>query len=415
MSQPATGFPRRRRMPDRAWDAIVVVWCLLVAFAPTGKPRGLMEPSLVLSQPWALLIVAAEVVALLFRRRRPIGAFAATVVLFGLGQIAFGNGAPFVMPMIIAAYGVGRRATRRTGGFAIIAAIVVVVGLELIRAGFVGFDGSVIAGPAVMAAAAALGDATKSRHAYILELADRAERAEATRDSEARRRVAEERLRIARDLHDAVAHRIAVVNLQSGVAQRALAEGREPDLATARESIAVVRRAAGDVLGEIGDLLSALRAEDEGVQEPELVPQAGLAQLDALVEEFAASGLAVTVRREGSAELLPDAVDRTAYQVLREAFTNAHKHGSGGHAHVLVEQDAARLAITVTNPVDTDETRTPAPTTGHGLGGHGLVGLRERVLAVRGTVEAGTAGGVFRVRAELPLGRDGTRNAGGGV
>ncbi|WP_395244242.1 sensor histidine kinase [Agromyces sp. MMS24-K17] len=412
---PATPTPFGRRVPTWAWDVLVVGACLLAALAPYRDGDGTPEPSVVVQVPVALAVAVLQAGALLLRRRLPLAVFIAEGVLLAIGLVVTTAALPFVLPVALAAYGLAKRVARRTAFLAIVVAIVVFIGFELAAGHASGFDPRLLPSPLILAFAGAAGDATRSRRAYITALAERAERAEATRESEARRRVAEERLRIARDLHDAVAHQIAVINLQSGVASRAVAHGREPDLPLARESLDTVSRAAREVLGEIGELLSMLRAESDaeaGGEEPTTAPQAGLDRLDDLLARFEEAGLTTTVRREGNGEPLPAAVDRVAFLVLREALTNAHKHGAEHRAHVLLEQDATRLAITVTNPTDAAAARVPRtggspaePTRPTGpAGGHGLLGLRERVAAVRGTVDADDVGGVFRLHAELPLG-----------
>ena len=159
------------------------------------------------------------------------------------------------------------------------------------------------------------------------------------------------------------------------------------------------------MLGEIGDLLAMLRAEEpEGPPAAsDATPQPGLDRIDELVARFRESGLDVTLRIEGDVTRLPVAADLVAFQVLREALTNAHKHGGERRAHVLVEvgSDAARLLVT--NPLAVPGGSTAdAPASV----GHGLLGIRERVASVRGTVEAGPAPGGYRMAVTLPLSAD---------
>jgi signal transduction histidine kinase len=155
------------------------------------------------------------------------------------------------------------------------------------------------------------------------------------------------------------------------------------------------------VLGEIGDLLSVLRAESDDplAETPTTAPQPGLGRLDELIGRFEASGLDVTVRVEGDLERVPEAVDRVAYRVIQEALTNAHKHGSEHRAHLLVEVTADAARIVVTNPAGAG---VPAQAPGE-RAGHGLLGIRERVASVRGTVESGPSAGGYRLATVLPL------------
>ncbi|WP_353813700.1 sensor histidine kinase [Agromyces sp. SYSU T00266] len=394
-----------RTLPAWAWDVVVVVVAIASACAPY---RGPTPAFLAVESPVAFALALAQAPVLLLRRRVPIVTYGVVWALMAAGTLIVGSALPFVVPAAIAAYVLATRSPRRTVLVVVVASIVLLIGVELVAGAGAGFDPRLIPVPALLAFAAAAGDATRSRRAYVAALAERAERAEATRESEARRRVAEERLRIARDLHDAVAHQIAVINLQSSVAERAIAEGREPDLRRARDSVATAARAAREVLGEIGDLLSTLRTDSDDATPS--APAAGLADLDRLVDDFASAGLRATVRLEVADDAgdVPPTVDRAAYLVVREALTNASKHGSDGRAHVLVERGASKLAISVTNAASRDAARVAAgPDPGRterASSGHGLLGLRERVAAVRGTLATGEDDGVFRLRAELPVG-----------
>ncbi|QIM19548.1 hypothetical protein G7066_14940 [Leucobacter coleopterorum] len=263
--------------------------------------------------------------------------------------------------------------------------------------------------------AAAAGDATRSRREIIAAMTERARRAEETREAEAKRRVSEERLRIARDLHDVVAHQIAVISLNAGVATSAV--DTAPDKAKA--SLATIREASRLVLSEIGDLMAMLRSDNDGSVSAATSPQYGLDQLDSLITQFAASGLDVTVRREGdltsaiaAASTATDnglslQASSVTYRVIQEALTNAHKHGSDHRAHLLVAVDDHELRIVITNPFAADDpgpnpTASPTPR-GAGLG---LIGVRERVASVRGQVEAGPVPGGWRVAASIPLSKE---------
>jgi signal transduction histidine kinase len=241
--------------------------------------------------------------------------------------------------------------------------------------------------------AAAVGDALRNRREYVAAIEERADRAERTRDEEARRRVAEERLRIARDLHDVVAHRIAVVNVQAGVASHLL--DTRPD--EAREALGHIRVASGAVLDELSDILSVLRQPGEPVSST--TPTPGLGQLDALVASFAKAGLAVNCSITGKPRHVAATVDLVAYRVVEEALTNAHKHGAGT-AHLSLVWQPSGLDLNVTNP-----TRDPGGAVDASLviSGHGLVGMRERALAVGGVVRADHTPGLFKVDVQLPV------------
>ncbi|WP_205327329.1 sensor histidine kinase [Glycomyces sp. YM15] len=236
-------------------------------------------------------------------------------------------------------------------------------------------------------AVVAIGDATRSRRAYIDSVEERARRAEATREEEARRRVAEERLRIARELHDVVAHHIAVINVQAGAAAHVLRTRPE----AVGPALAHIRRAADTVMQELGSVVGVLRGEDE-LDEP-TEPTRGLARLAELLDSFAAAGLQVEHRQSGTARDLPAVVDLAAYRIVQESLTNAQKYGTG-RAQLAITYAPESIRIDVGNAIDEG-----AKTNGSG---YGLVGMRERAAATGGTVTAGAVDGRFDVHAELP-------------
>jgi signal transduction histidine kinase len=235
--------------------------------------------------------------------------------------------------------------------------------------------------------AVAIGDGLRNRRAYVAAIEERALRAEQTRDEEGRRRVVEERLRIARELHDVVAHHIAMINVQAGVAAHVLRQ--QPD--QAEEALGHVRKAARTVLDEISTLLGVLRHEDDPIESE---PTRGLGRLSGLLDSLAAAGLHVEHRQEGSARELPAAVDLAAYRIVQESLTNAQKHGSDPAARLLLAYTPEGLRILISN--------SAADGDGGDGAGHGLVGMRERALSVGGTLQTGHDDDRFVVRAFLP-------------
>lgn len=328
-------------------------------------------------RPDVLVVNLVAIAVLLLSRRYPRAALGAllglTVLTVPLGLYNIGT----VTAVAVAVYVVSTRTDRRTATLLTIGVALLVTGLALA----VG-----VAGPQfllVVCLGGALGDAIRTQQAAMAAVTERAERAERTREAVARQRVAEERLAIARDLHDVVAHQIAVINLHAGVAAGAVRT--RPD--DAERALATIRQASRTVLSEIGDLLATLR-------EPGAAAAVGLAHLDDVVRGLAADGLQVTVRRDGDLGTLPSAVDVVALRVVQEALTNAHKHGADRHAHVRLQHHDQTLTVTVTNAC--------APqTTGPGTR-HGLLGMAERVESVRGTLTAGPTSGTWTVRATLP-------------
>ncbi|KJL41654.1 Sensor histidine kinase LiaS [Microbacterium trichothecenolyticum] len=386
---PDTLAPPHPVIPAWVGDVIAAVLIVAVAFAPLPGPE--FRPD-----GWAqLALVVAPAALLPFRRRWPVSVLLVCLALYGvaawIGLLSPGIG----LGVAIAMFGVANRSTRRRT--VIIGAITVVIVFVFSIPAAVGsvFDPRVFQFVFAVAFAAAAGDGARSRRAYIAAITERAERAEQTREAEARRRVTEERLRLARDLHDAVAHQIAVISLNAGVASSALPG--HPERAAA--ALGTIRGAARTVLGEIGGLLAMLRADDpdDGVD----APQVGLERLPDLLDQFRSTGLDVQVRIEGGIDQATGAVGIVAYRVIQEALTNVHKHGAEHRAHVLIDVGTAALRVVVTNPVHARSARGGAGT------GVGLIGLRERVGSVRGSVHAGPAPGGWRLSAILPLTKEG--------
>jgi signal transduction histidine kinase len=258
------------------------------------------------------------------------------------------------------------------------------------------FDGEPLYAAFSVVAFVWLAEAVRARRAYVAELRDRAELAERTREEEARRRVDEERMRIARELHDVVSHSIGVISVQAGVAAHLL--HRRPDKAAA--AVAAIRQASDEALGELHAMLGVLRDRDDG--RAPLAPAPGLAQLDSLVAQASGAGIKVEVAVEGEPRRLPPAVDLACYRVVQESLTNVVRHAGASSAAVTVTHHRGGVVVEVT-----DDGRGPdAP--GTGGAGQGIAGMRERAHALGGTLEAGPRPeGGFRVQASLPVG--GTR------
>jgi signal transduction histidine kinase len=345
----------------------------------------------------AVIAVVAAALLLLFRRRWPIPVLAGCVALYGVASVT-GTVAPgIILAVAIAMFGLANRSTRRITIIAAAITAAAVFLLSVLGAVVSAADPRMVQFTLAVAFAAAAGDATRSRREYIVAVTERAERAEQTREAEARRRVSEERLRIARDLHDTVAHQIAVISLNAGVASSSL---ESPE--RAQEALSTIRSASRTVLGEIGDLLALLRTEDPDAGTT--APPSGLGRLDELVEQFAQSGLSVHLRVEGDPGHVSGAADLVAYHVIQEGLTNALKHGTDHRAHVLVEVADEHVTVVVTNP--TIPAAQDARRDAAARAGHGLIGLRERVASVRGVVETGTTAGGYRLAATLPLAKE---------
>lgn len=241
-----------------------------------------------------------------------------------------------------------------------------------------------------VAVAAAFGDSSRSHREYVRAATERAEQ---TREAEAHMRVVEERLRIAQDLHDTVAHQISVISLNAGVATSNLE--KDPDRAST--ALGAIRTSARGALREIGDLLHYLRAGDQSaVATP---PQPGLDDIETLIDRVRGAGLEVTLERNGDLSNVHGTPAQVAYRIIQEGLTNAHKHGSGNSCSVVVSASEDALSVAISNPVSDQDRNNPQPP----QSGLGLVGIRERVASIRGTVNATSENGLFTLTARLPL------------
>ncbi|MFD9324879.1 sensor histidine kinase [Streptomyces sp. NPDC060065] len=273
--------------------------------------------------------------------------------------------------------------------------------------------GAVAAFPLV---AGVLGRSVHNRRAYLAAVEERAQRAEESRDSEARRRVAEERVRIARELHDLVAHQITLANAQATVAAH-LFDARPEQT---RKSLKELVETTGDALDDLRATVGLLRQSGDGAAPAEPAP--GLSRLPTLVESFRRAGLEVSVHQEGTARPLPPGVDLTAYRIVQEALTNVTKHARTGSARVRLAWNRDRVTITVADDgggartAPTASTGPSASTAADRPPGYGLIGMRERATAVGGHLSAGRRPeGGFLVSTQLPLpsARDTTRRTDG--
>jgi signal transduction histidine kinase len=244
--------------------------------------------------------------------------------------------------------------------------------------------------------ATALGRLIQERRERIAAAEQRAEAAERTKEAEARRQVTAERVRIAHELHDVLAHHIAVVNAQAGVAQYLLQT--DPDAADAAlAGIAANSRAA---LDELRATLGLLRAEGEAAPDDRRSPAPTVEDLDRLLQGFSDAGMRLTVDVHGESRSLSGPADLAFYRTAQEALTNASKHAPGSTVRLDIDWSDGEVRLTVTN---TEPTAASGGLVNEGTG-HGLIGMRERVAAAGGSVSAGpTADGGYRVTATLPV------------
>jgi signal transduction histidine kinase len=408
---------RHRLAVDLAF-ALVLLFSIVMATKQHGAQWTIGPQT-----PPVLALEALVFGALLVRRKRPVIALGVIVVASTVVMLLIKGRSPIVVVAVVAVFSVSVRNDRWTALAAGLGAGVCLMFGGALRSGD-WFSPDSVSTLAWTFFAAALGQAIRSQKAYVTAVEERARRAEQTREEEAARRVIEERLRIARELHDVVAHHIAVIQVQSGVVDHLLTE--RPD--AAREALGHVRRASKTVLEELSGMLDVLRQPDDPLTPTDPAP--GLARLTTLIDQFAVSGLTVDWRIIGTPQTLPAAVDLVAYRLIQESLTNAHKHGTGPAEMVLRFLPAA-LVIEVVNRIAVPVGALPSGTggsgsasssdvgTGHlsgtaqpvGTGqrtgphpGHGLAGMQERANAVGGSVSASARdGATWRVVARVPL------------
>ncbi|MFE5888816.1 sensor histidine kinase [Streptomyces sp. NPDC056462] len=386
---------RHLKAHPMALDAALAVGVLVCMVSgsfvdPHGKNGvtwGLRTPDTL-----SLVLITLGAAALVFRRRAPMTVLAVTGAVSLIESVTGDPRAPVAMSAVIALYTVASTTDRTTTWRVGLLTVTVLTGSAMLAGPLPWYAQENLAIFAWTGIGATAGDAVRSRRAVVTAIRERAERAERTREEEARRRVAEERLRIARDLHDVVAHHIALVNVQAGVAAHVM--DKRPD--QAKEALAHVREASRSALNELRATVGLLR--QSGDPEAPTEPAPGLERLDELAGTFRSAGLQVEVARADQGTTLPAAVDLAAYRVIQEALTNVQKHaGPDAKAEVSVVRVGPNVEITVLDD-GAGEDDTPDG------GGHGLLGMRERVTALRGTLTTGPRyGGGFRVHAILPV------------
>jgi signal transduction histidine kinase len=249
--------------------------------------------------------------------------------------------------------------------------------------------------PAIFTLVWAAGFALSRKLEQVAAAEERALRVESERADEARRAVAEERQRIARELHDVVAHSVSVMTIQAGGVRRLLPPEQERE----RAALEQIEQTGREALAEMRRLLGMLR---QSTDEPSLAPQPGMGSLGTLIQQIREAGLPVDYRIKGDPRPLPPGIDLSAYRIVQEALTNALKHGGPARTEVLVSYGRGALELEIVNDGGGE-------VNGGGDGsGHGLVGMRERVALYGGKLESGPRrGGGYAVRALLPVRRPG--------
>ena len=342
---------------------------------------------------WVAYVVASVVV--LFRRRLPRVTLA-IVLSVAVLALCLRRGGPATFYVVMALYSFVAVSSRRaslvivslTAG-AILAATVVGGGDMVVEV--------VIGDVAVVLVGWLAGENTRAGRAYAGQQAERAAEKAAAAAAEAaaqvRRALADERAQIARELHDIVAHAMSVIAVRSGVARMVI----DTDPGQAREALAIIETTTRRSLREMRLLVGMLR--DAGDHDAELSPVPGLGDLDRLVAETAAAGVAVDVEIDGTVRALSPAADLSAYRIVQEALTNVVRHAGPTHARVQISYRSGEVSIEVTDDGPCGQAPPPVSRAGSG---HGLIGMRERTALFGGELAAGPDAAGFRVKASIP-------------
>ncbi len=384
-SKARAGWSSDRRARDTLVALVVFALTLGMLVGARGHQRALDVPGVALA--------AAASLPLILRRRWPLSVFAfATAASAALNGLGYAIGPPFG-PTIALFYVASDERTRgrlRDTAIVLVGMFAVHVSVTVITRGSTAVP--ILAGVVVWGGAWIIGDQVRQRRRRRAELVERARRAERDLERERRLAVAEERTRIARDLHDSAAHAINVILVQAGAARLLGARDR----AATESALSTIEAVARETITDIDHLVRELRDDRTDTA---IDPPTGLAGLQTLAERHRAAGLEVEVTTSGRPRALAPGLDQAAYRIVQESLTNAARHG-GGPAEVAVSYGPNELELTVANRmavpavVGVSERRVN--------GGHGILGMRERAALLGGTLEAGPDARTFRVQARLP-------------
>ncbi len=380
---------RLRRLDPRIVDGLLGVVIALLAL-PGLMPA--LDESRRDPDGWSLILILLMSMPIAFRRVAPDVVMAttgiATVLYYGLGY----PDTPAALGTLVALYSVAAHGNRK---IAIQALIGTAIGMSFSI--LVSDPGDLtlqilISNYIIYGTDWVIGDNVRTRRAYTHELEERAARLESERETRSQEAVIEERRRIAREMHDVVAHNVSVMVVQAGAARRVMDARPEQ----ARDALSSIETTGRQALTEMRRLTGVLRRDDE----TDPTPQPGLGYLEKLVEQTREAGLPVELTVEGRPYELPQGADLSAFRILQEALTNSLKHAGPSSAAVCIRYCPGRLELRVT-----DDGRGAAGRLSNGhVGGHGLVGMRERVAMFGGELKTGPrSGGGYEVTATLPL------------
>jgi signal transduction histidine kinase len=381
-SPPVAAWPVGWR-PSRG-DLALAVLVGLLGLQGASDADGFKDPA------WAVVgLIECTALPLAFRSRWPLPVLGVTLVAAVAGDLLFG-GLLLVGP-VIALYTVARHHDRRVS---LTAAAVTAVGLAVpVVSRAAESPMFAIAIAVAVAAAWAIGDNVRRRHAYLTRVQAREAAIEEEQRERARVAVAEERARIARELHDVISHNVSVMVLQAAAGADVFATHPE----RSREALGSIEAAGREALAELRRLLDVVDAPDGECAG--LAPPPGLSRLPELVDRVRATGLDVSLTVTGAGRVLPAGIDFSAYRIVQEALTNTLKHGHAATARVDLRFGDHMLDVEIV-----DDGSAAAEANARAGRGHGLIGMRERAAVLGGELHAGPrSGGGFAVRASIPL------------
>ena len=409
---PVVPLPLTQRLSTRQWTTVDVVVAALLALASIGavvadtRQNHGVHGAALNALRIGLIVVACA--ALPYRRLHPKPVMA-VITAASTASILVGARGPMMLAVVMAVYTVASLSPPRVSLRVVVMVITAVTVASLLANGW-----DAIATPLPILVGWLAGENSRTRRAYIAGVTAWASERDREREERSRRAVADERLRIARELHDVVAHTMSVVAVRSGVAR--VVVDTQPE--EARRALEIIETTSRRALQEMRLLVGVLREGDAG---RDYTPAPGMADLPRLVEEIGAAGVTVSVQVEGEPRPLPPGVDVSVFRILQEALTNVVRHAGGARARLLVRYQTDRVELEVsddgggrsgtarypaypnssaavaTTPVATAVATKPAESQGHGL-----VGMRERVALFGGTLAAGATPSGFTVTAVIP-------------
>jgi signal transduction histidine kinase len=390
---PVSAAVRRRLLDVTPTAALILIGSaqLLADYDGSGfrGPRGANASLLV-----------ATCLPLLVRRRRPVIALAGVFVAQGvwIGAYYHGSHQPPFEPFaagVVACFALGFHADRRGLHAGLVVFALVVLASAIVLAAGGSTVGNALPALIWWAAAIGIGRGLRERQTLVELLRERSARLERDRERDVTEAALEERARIARELHDVIAHAVSLIVVQASAERRLLG----PDQRRTADTLETIESSGREALGELRRLLGVLRARAR----ERLAPQPGLEALPELLDEGRRGGHTVRFEAEGDAVRLPAGLDLTAYRIVQEALTNARKHAPGAAVDVKLRWRAGELEIEVVDD-------GPGPPSNPNGAGHGLIGMRERASLYGGSIRAErAAGGGFRVHASLPIETGGQR------